>query len=209
MKSHIESYSFTGLDGANQDVIALERIDEDIHVSILIDGMGEYKDSGDIANLISKTILSELKANIGIDYNELLVNAIESANREVKKYLYQHKCKAGATLAIFVQHEAKAHISWLGDVRVYSLRDGELTLLTDDHKVDTHLVIRSINGKVFAQVPPYKTFNITPEDQFILCSDGVYNILTNEEIISLRDNMENYNNMQFIDDASIIYISYI
>lgn len=207
MDNYIESYSFTGLNGVNQDIVVTERIDEDTCVSILIDGMGAYKDSGDIANLISKVLLSDIKANIGIDYNKLLINAIDSANKAVKEYLYQHRCKAGATLAIFVQHKAMAYISWLGDVRIYSLREGKLALLTDDHKVDENLVIRSINGKEFAQTPPYKVINIIPKDQFILCSDGIYNILTNEEIISLRYNIENYNNMQFVDDASIIYIS--
>ncbi len=207
MKNYVESYSFTGLDGVNQDVIAIERISADVNVYILIDGMGAYRESGDVAKLISKVLISEIKSNIGLDYEVLFIKVLEGANIAIKEYLYQHRCKAGATLAIFVQHNDTAHISWLGDVRVYSLRDEALTLLTNDHKAGAHLVSRSINGREFNQNPPYKSFDITSGDQFIMCSDGAYTALTNEQIVSLRDNIEHYNKVQFVDDASIIYIN--
>ncbi len=67
MRNYVESYSFTGLDGVNQDVIAIERVSADVDVYILIDGMGAYKESGDVAELISKVLLSEIRSNIGLD----------------------------------------------------------------------------------------------------------------------------------------------
>lgn len=106
----------------------------------------------------------------------------------------------GTTLTGMLVHGAYAHIVHIGDSRCYLIRDHEVTQLTRDHswlneQVEAgimsreeaersdlrHIITRSVGfeREVQADLVSQK---VLPGDVFLLCSDGLSNYLSDEEI---------------------------
>lgn len=109
----------------------------------------------------------------------------------------------GTTLVGAVVQEDSAHFLHAGDSRAYLLRDDLLTQLTVDHTVVQMLVDRGEISERDAKVHPqrhyitravgvgeqlrYDIFSIDllPGDALLLCSDGLYNYLSHEDLCAL------------------------
>jgi protein phosphatase len=132
---------------------------------------------------------------------KLLVRALFSAHDAIKE-----KAKTdlnlmgmGTTLVEMVVKDGKAHICHIGDSRAYILREG-IRQITRDHTVGDYLVEHNIMSR--EEVPPRKWHTLTqavglgseslvPElnsadleagDYLLLCSDGLTDMLRDEEI---------------------------
>jgi protein phosphatase len=92
----------------------------------------------------------------------------------------------------------------VGDSRVYLLRDGELTQVTHDHSWVAELiavgkitpeearrhpmrnvVTRSLGGRPQVEVETYLPFDLAEGDIVLLCSDGLWGMVTSEVIRDL------------------------
>lgn len=88
---------------------------------------------------------------------------------------------------------------WAGDSRLYLLRDGELRQLTTDHSLVQELIDTRQLTPEEAAVHPHRNVvtqaigggrfllgvragNIRPRDRFLLCSDGLTNMVEDTEI---------------------------
>lgn len=106
----------------------------------------------------------------------------------------------GTTLIVAVFYDDRVMIAHIGDSRVYRLRDGQMTQLTKDHSllqewIDSgmitpeqaltaqhkNLVTRAlgVDAKVEAEIHEH---DVLPGDLFLLCSDGVYDMVPDEDI---------------------------
>ena len=111
--------------------------------------------------------------------------------------------KMGATVAAVVVENQKVHVYNVGDSRVYRLRKNKLTQLTEDHtqaaravklgmfkeddenvkkfknRLTQYLGIwkKQIDAKPFADV-----FTAENADVILICSNGLYNMVSDEEI---------------------------
>jgi len=121
---------------------------------------------------------------------------------------------AGSTLAAIFFYGAKtpfdmkAHWVSVGDSRIYLLRGERLYAINEDHDYYNQLLNEHINNDLslenihadeqkdsltsfignielpFIDYNP-KGFQIQKEDSFILCTDGVYNAISEQEIVTL------------------------
>jgi PPM family protein phosphatase len=106
----------------------------------------------------------------------------------------------GTTLVVVLFHDDTVTVAHIGDSRLYRLRDGEFRQLTRDHSLlqeqidsgiisaeqarysqNRNLVTRAlgIDPAVEAEIHDYE---VKPDDIFLLCSDGLNDMVDDEEI---------------------------
>ena len=172
---------------------------------IVADGMGGHH-AGDIAsqtvveNLITFSPGTDLAHNIDEIEDRLI-----AANRHCRKRGGGRRVM-GTTAALLFAHEPFCFFLWVGDSRIYRLRDGMLTQVTEDHSLvqemqslgeiseaeaadhpSSNIITRAIGVReeLFIDIE-YST--VEAGDRFLLCSDGLYKELTDNEITEqLRD----------------------
>lgn len=180
----------------------------DIHCYILADGMGGHQAGEIAAKEAVDTLCRHLKKQLktGSKSLEETKALIASAFQAVNSHVYKlgksaHELKGmGTTLCLLHLHPEGAILAHAGDSRIYRLRDKKLQLMTEDHSLLSELSSRgkltqeeastfhykNIITKAVGTEPqleptiisePYKT-----KDLFLLCSDGLSDLLTIKEM---------------------------
>lgn len=203
----------------NEDSIAS---DPDIGLATLADGMGGYN-AGEVASGIavamvpaemrklfdSQTLqglsdedVQKVVASQASKVNTAIYNAAQSQNQY---------SGMGTTLVIAYWHGDRVTVGHLGDSRCYRLRGDAITALTRDHswiqeQIDaglmTHEQARASKKKNLVTracgidpnvVPEVHTHDVQTGDIFVLCSDGLYDMVPDEDIhltvSSLKSNL--------------------
>jgi serine/threonine protein phosphatase PrpC len=128
----------------------------------------------------------------------------------------------GTTLVLVYLEEDKAMVMHCGDSRFYHYRDGELLWKTRDHKlvrewVDQGLIseeearhhamanriTRAIQGAKVSDVRPdlHLITDLRPGDYLLLCTDGIYESLTDEQLaLIMQDNSADVAKMNIVYD---------
>jgi serine/threonine-protein phosphatase Stp1 len=107
----------------------------------------------------------------------------------------------GSTVVALLTFNRQAAFLWAGDSRVYRLRGGELRQLTRDHSEIEELIASgevtreaaeahpssNVITRAVGALPDEDAFGIgitdlRPDDRFLLCSDGLYRVVTDAEI---------------------------
>ncbi len=184
---------------SNEDAYA---VDSRHRAFLVADGMGGHA-AGEVASqLAAQTVEAALaEAAAGPD-PDLLRRAVQEANARVyEAQMEKPEFRGmGSTLTVLAFSGGLYHIAQVGDSRAYLLRDGTLRQLTQDHSVvwplyengilskediarhpQKNLITRSIG--TCPQVEVDLTSDAASEgDTFLLCSDGLTDVLTDREI---------------------------
>ena len=172
----------------------------------IADGMGGMN-AGEVASATAiSTLLDEYYAPSNSSRIEpALRHAMQLANLRVhdlgQKNLDQRGM--GTTLSALALAGATAYIAHVGDSRVYRLRDGRLSQLTQDHSEVADLVrMRIVKPEMVASHPSRNVLTRTvghqlmlrpdfarepvkPNDLFVLCTDGVWSEIEEPELAQL------------------------
>jgi len=134
--------------------------------------------------------------------SKMIGDAIQLANRAIYELARQQPEYAGmgSTVVVTVFHGGKLWVGHVGDSRLYRFRDGLLEQITMDHSVVQELVSRglvtaeearlSVNknlvtralGVDAAVVPDVGEQTLNDEDIYLLCSDGLNDVLADGDI---------------------------
>ena len=110
-----------------------------------------------------------------------------SQNRQDKYHLDLNKGYV-CTFSAMVIKSTTAHIFHMGDTRIYRLRNENLELLTQDHRVwiskEKSYLSRAIGMDSNLNVD-YETADVEINDIFFLMTDGIYEFVSNEAIINI------------------------
>lgn len=194
-------------------------VDEDAGLFILADGMGGHA-SGEVASRIAvQTVHDVLLGQVDPDETRLdthtddkneairerLRYAMNQASLRIRKAALKNPAYTGmgTTVALLLIEDGVAHVSHVGDSRVYLFRDAELRLLTRDHTVVQQEVDAGRLTPELARIVPHKNIltqsvgyhgPVEPDtsnhpvllgDSFILCSDGLTDPLDDTEIAEI------------------------
>lgn len=200
-------------------------------VAAVADGMGGHN-AGEIASEIAISLFDNFIVNLPTnlsdrDFRYELDIKIKEIHNYISAYGGDHpECAGmGTTLAAWLTYENRIYIINVGDSRVYRLRNGILYQLTKDHSmrnkskdqsIPSNLIYNCFGGGgdyVFADVTNQSS-RVLSGDTFLLCSDGIHDMLTDDEIEeSLRVNLhssslvEKANRMGGQDNISVIVLT--
>jgi serine/threonine protein phosphatase PrpC len=186
----------------NEDCVATA---PEIGLAVLADGMGGHN-AGEVASELAVRFTMQSLAGDWpvrrtgqtLSTESRLVAAIEEANGEVFRAAHsQHGCHGmGTTLVAALWDGAHVSIAHVGDSRAYRLRNGKLALLTHDHTEvrqqfesglitleqtrtapNRNVLTRAVGIAANVEVE-VRTHEVVPLDVYLLCSDGVYDMLS-------------------------------
>ncbi|WP_040847256.1 bifunctional protein-serine/threonine kinase/phosphatase, partial [Nitrospirillum viridazoti] len=92
------------------------------------------------------------------------------------------------TLTAVILRDRRAHILHVGDTRLYRLRDGRLTQLTEDHVhsgPDQRHILRRAIGLEDALRADYTAEPLREGDRLVLLTDGVHGVLSSRDLARL------------------------
>lgn len=167
------------------------------------DGMGGHR-AGEVA---SSMAVEALRARLQARQPDLQLmrQAFEEANRRISCAAEKDERLQGmgTTMTALWQTERSVLIAHVGDSRVYLLRGGRLRQVTDDHSVVAELLRCGLITPQEARRHPYRNVitrslgsaptvevdllerDREPGDLWLLCTDGLSNMLTDREMEAL------------------------
>ena len=202
---------------AISDVGLVREVNEDCYavaeccggiLSVLCDGMGGHA-AGEVASkMASDSISAYLAEKITSDmsdeaFEKLFNAAIQKANEEIYACgLVNEKFKGmGTTLVITFVRDNTLYLGHVGDSRCYLVRGNALILLTKDHSLMQEMldkgeiseeetdsfpfknVITRCLGTPNSVVQDFSVYELESNDIIISCSDGLTNYCSNQDII--------------------------
>jgi serine/threonine protein phosphatase PrpC len=176
-------------------------------LAIVADGMGGHA-SGEIASRMAVEIINEIysKERADKDGLEALKSAFQVANFTIlQKSLEQEGLNGmGTTATALVLEDDQALVGHMGDSRAYLFRDATVSQLTKDHSLVERMVDQGLLNREEANRHPqrnviYKTLGVNMDgevdllgpipirinDIFLLCSDGLTNLVTDQELLEI------------------------
>ncbi|MFG2357700.1 MerR family transcriptional regulator [Streptomyces sp. NPDC048521] len=115
----------------------------------------------------------------------LLEDAVRSAGHAVQD-LAGGRQEDGTTLTALLWTGSQLALVHIGDSRAYLLRDGQLSRITQDHRVDMRslLLLKALTGGM-DPVPDLRLQEAREGDRYLLCSDGLTEVVDDERIREL------------------------
>ena len=174
------------------------------------DGMGGYA-AGEIA---SRAILKAFEAATHSlrhqqgeqNIHNVLVEAFDKANTHVFKMAVSNDKYTGmgtTMTALYLPGDGTAYCCHVGDSRLYTYREGNLVQVTRDHTYvadlqasgeiteeeafihpQRHVLMKALGVEESVRADSLH-FKLLPEDRLLLCSDGLSDMLRQQEILDL------------------------
>ena len=200
----------------NEDRYGGEMLHDDYGYAFVCDGMGGVN-GGSLASTLASDIIR--KALIGSYRNNMteksIYMAMEAAFVNANAAIYQRAGEEietlrgmGTTVCMAIIYKQRCYIGNVGDSRIYLLRDGTLRQLTIDHTKVQMLVnageitpqqakthkernyLTKAVGVNFQIAPDYFQLDIKPNDTFLACSDGLYNMVDENALVSMIEKIQ-------------------
>ncbi len=191
--------------------------EEDFGIFVIADGMGGHN-AGEVASKIAIDTIIEYVINHKKDRSEeeILNEAILSANRKIyRESLLNESCNGMGTTLVgaFVRGNNLTMVN-IGDSRGYILKDGQLVKVTKDHSLVQELldngtitneeaknhpnknVITRALGTNLVVTADYYSLDIRGVSKILLCSDGLTNEVSEEDIFRV---LQGYNGNQCME----------
>ena len=200
--------TFLGHVGVITDTGRKRRRNEDAYVCepplfAIADGMGGAQ-AGEVASRLAAAALKESGAKT-LGGEQRISDLIQEANRRVydRSSTDPNTSGMGTTITVALVENGNVAFGHVGDSRAYLIRDGRMEQVTEDHSLVNELLKsgklspeeaeshpqRSVITRALGTDPDVDvdTFTIAAEagDVFLLCSDGLTDMVGESEILEL------------------------
>jgi protein phosphatase len=184
------------------------RRNEDAFVSepplfAIADGMGGAQ-AGEVASRLAAAAVRE-RVPDALAGEDRIFDLIQEANRRVydRSSTDPNTSGMGTTMTVALVEDGSVAFGHVGDSRAYLIRDGQMEQLTEDHSLVNELMKSGKLSPEEAEIHPQRsvitravgtdpdvdvdTFTVAAQtgDLFLLCSDGLTDVVAEEEILEL------------------------
>ncbi|CAB3777605.1 Protein phosphatase PrpC [Paraburkholderia ultramafica] len=210
---------FRWTSSARSDVGRVREINEDACLDqpepgrwAVADGMGGHA-VGDLASRLVIDALSRLASPVSL--KTLIADArtrLQTANRQLRDEAARRQVqRIGSTVVVLLACDRFCGYLWAGDSRIYLYREGQLRQLTRDHsQVEQlkslgvltdeearhhpaqHMITRAVGATDVLELDD-DAIEVADGDVFLLCSDGLSNELSDDEIVAVLTSAEREN----------------
>jgi len=184
---------------------------ENERFAIVADGVGGHR-AGEVAShLAVDTLVKYFRTHEG-PADDLLKDAIDGANRVIYEQARRDRDRAGmgTTLTALIFDDQWAHLAHVGDSRAYLMRNGALMQLSRDHSLVGELLEKGEITAEEARVHPQRNYitrclgvsrhvgpdilhmDQKPGDLWLMCSDGLSNMITDPEMAHVLAGITDY-----------------
>jgi len=176
------------------------------HFLLVADGMGGHA-AGELASSTTVAIVAQVDNNKDKleDLESKLIEIPKVITKKLKNAINKDSSRAGmgTTLTAAVIQENQLKVSHVGDSRAYLVRNKKISRITKDQTyiqslIDNNeiteseaknhpqrsLLLQAIDG-ITESIPVITSTEILENDKIILCSDGLTNVVTDEEILEI------------------------
>ena len=200
----LDAYRYTNPGGRSRNEDSADcAMEEDRALFVLADGLGGHQNGDQASQLVVNTLLEQWRApdRQEGDWGPWLTQAIAQANRRVLELQQAQGCAMKSTVAALVLEGTQAAWAHVGDSRIYRLSNGHIDHATQDHSVtykkflageigrldinfdeDRSSLLRVVGDQTRC-LPDCGGAPLQPGDGFLLCSDGFWECLYDEEIL--------------------------
>ncbi len=197
----------------NEDAFIAQNIWDENHIlAVAIDGVGGY-DGGEIASELAQKLIVEYLENYSNGERlELLKQAVIYANNTIfseRKNLQQYSSMSCVLTAVLVEIEdGRINMAHVGDTRLYQFADNQLQKLSHDHSLvgyreeigelteeeamkhpQRNVIGRDVGSTYLengdTDYVETATFPLLPHSTLLLCSDGLCDMLTSNQMIDI------------------------
>ena len=188
---------------------------------VVADGMGGHN-AGDFASSHAVQILvDEIRKDADFNPIKVLRHAIETANMEILERAQQDEALKGMgttmVVATIVGHYA--YVANVGDSRLYLIQ-GQIRQVTRDHSLvqemvrmgelkpeearnhpDKNIITRAVGTAETVKVD-FFDIRLEPGNQLLMCSDGLSNMVSDEEIFEIIEEDDGKDKAQELIDKA-------
>lgn len=206
-KNNEDNYYFNGcyaeLEAMDAETARQQVFEQDGSLFIVCDGMGGQNNGEKASYTVASQAAMLAEELQKADFN----NAMKNWSQAVNQAVVDMTDGGGSTLALAYVKAGCVHVAHIGDSRVYRLHDGQLSRMTRDHSKVQMLMDAGLITAEQAKTHPHRhmiTHFIGDEemggacqatigrpmpamqgDRYLLCSDGVTDMLDDEKLEKL------------------------
>ncbi len=200
-------YSGIGRRKINEDFIFPENPNKKSDLYLVCDGMGGAI-FGELASKLAGLAVNAYLEKKPKIKSSNIKDSIYHANGLIHQFTKKYpKTKGmGTTIAMLAKGEDAFYAAWVGDSRIYQIRDGEIIFQSKDHsyfnvlkdlglpadeKKIGHIITQSLNGEIELKPSVIKLPDVRDGDYFVLLTDGVLEGITEEQFPELFNGEKN------------------
>lgn len=170
---------------------------------LVADGMGGHS-AGEVASQMAVDVISQVYYDEKKNARASLKKAFNEANRRIHGFSQSEANLngMGTTCTALVLKNGSAVAAHVGDTRLYLVRGGAIYLMTEDHSAvmemvkhgilsleearhhsDKNVILRALGSHPEVEATIWdEPFPVREGDSFLLCSDGLYDLVEDEEM---------------------------
>jgi protein phosphatase len=173
---------------------------------VVADGMGGHRGGATASQTAVATISEVFQQDTSDQSQDMLRRAIEAANARIYSLAQDDPELEGmgtTVVAFLLDPRQRGSVAHVGDSRAYRYRRGRLEPLTIDHSVVAEMHRRGLLSAEEAATHPRRNeilrsvgvlpevevetadVEVSPGDRFVLCSDGLSGVVSDEEIAAI------------------------
>ena len=174
-------------------------------LAVVADGMGGLANGSVVSNLLVRVFQQGFQnGGVYVQPQDMLLDLAMRANAQVNQMLRGAE-RSGSTLVAATVRNGYLHFLTVGDSHLYLYRGGALLQLNREHVYQEELAVKAVNRHISAakvhsdpqthsltsyfgigSIPAIDRsvdgIKLIPGDRIVLCSDGVYGTLTQEQM---------------------------